>query len=55
MATDCQTTDSEVMYRFEAFESFKRFNPPPSSSPATAGEERGGGLSDWNFLNNFRL
>ena len=55
MATDCQTTDSEVMYRFEAFESFKRFNPPPSSSPATAGEERGRGLSDWNFLNNFRL
>jgi hypothetical protein len=27
------------------------FNPPPSSSPASVGEERGGGWNSWNGLN----
>jgi hypothetical protein len=28
-----------------------RSNPPPTSSPAPAGEDRGGGLNSFNVLN----
>jgi hypothetical protein len=37
---------------FKTFKMFKMFKPLPRSSPADAGEEEGGGLNDWNFLND---
>jgi hypothetical protein len=40
------------MIAFKKFKSFKPFKPSPSSSPATRGRTRGGGL---NFLNGLNV
>jgi hypothetical protein len=42
------------MSLFKTFQQFNRsapFNPPLTSSPATRGRTRGGGLNDLNDLN----
>jgi len=39
--------DITAWYSFKTFQSFQPFKPPPLSSPAFAGEERGGGMLAW--------
>jgi hypothetical protein len=36
---------------FKTFKSFKRFNPHLCPPPRRGGGIKGGGWSDWNFLN----
>jgi hypothetical protein len=38
-------------YLFQLFQTFQSLQPPPLSSPATAGEDEGGGLNGLNCLN----
>jgi len=38
---------------FQPFKLFKLFKPLPSFSPATAGEERGGGLNEAKAFEQF--
>jgi hypothetical protein len=47
-----------VAHGFKLFKLFHRcapFNPSPLSSPATRGEDEGGGLIDLNGLNGLNL
>jgi hypothetical protein len=47
--------------QFKTFKLFKPFKPPPRIKvrgrlyflPRDAGEDAGGGLNDWNFLNDW--
>lgn len=52
---ECVNAWGRVAVRVQGVQEVQGVQPPPASSPRDAGEERGGGLSDLNPLNNLNV